>query len=306
MVETQTVPNPNAATGNPHGQSSTVGGIVSRSFKICTLPVLGGIPLHLHSFFLWYIVISTLLGFLHGVLYVPFNFLLNGVILFVTVLVHELGHCACTKFVGGTIDYILLWPLGGLAFVGHDEGPKQDAWVALAGPATHIPMTIFWVILVAVAGHGVVTLDFQGPLKEHFGMNLCVGALQINIAMFVFNLFVPAYPLDGGRVLANVLLHFGVEANKAAKITAMVSLPIAVVIACIGLWQLIVAGNFFGIIMVFIAAWVFYQAWILFQLAKHSKAADHPLFGRKRAVPYTQRNLPGDIEVEEGAVPNKV
>eukprot|EP00294_Goniomonas_avonlea_P017244 CAMPEP_0114573782 /NCGR_PEP_ID=MMETSP0114-20121206/19048_1 /TAXON_ID=31324 /ORGANISM="Goniomonas sp, Strain m" /LENGTH=129 /DNA_ID=CAMNT_0001761161 /DNA_START=287 /DNA_END=676 /DNA_ORIENTATION=- len=83
-------------------------------------------------------------------------------------------------------------------------------------------MTIFWVILVAVAGHGVVTLDFQGPLKEHFGMNLCVGALQINIAMFVFNLFVPAYPLDGGRVLANVLLHFGVEANKAAKITAMV------------------------------------------------------------------------------------
>lgn len=51
---------------------------------------------------------------------------------------------------GGQVQGILLWPLGGLAFIGHTAGPKADMWVAVAGPLTHAPMVAFWVSLVDI------------------------------------------------------------------------------------------------------------------------------------------------------------
>merc|ERR1719161_2705238 len=54
-------------------------------------------------------------------------------VLFLTVLVHELGHCAAAKLVGGHVDRILLWPLGGIAFCAHGGTALGDLFIAVAG-----------------------------------------------------------------------------------------------------------------------------------------------------------------------------
>lgn len=58
---------------------------------------------------------------------------------------HELGHCLAARKVGATVDGILLWPLGGLAYVAHDGDPSSDLQIALAGPLTHGPQAVAWV-----------------------------------------------------------------------------------------------------------------------------------------------------------------
>lgn len=55
-------------------------------------------------------------------------FVLLGPVLLLTVLVHELGHCLAARQVGGSATGILLWPLGGLAYIGHAAGPKGGRW----------------------------------------------------------------------------------------------------------------------------------------------------------------------------------
>lgn len=59
--------------------------------------------------------------------------------------VHELGHALMTKRIGGTVDGIVVWPLGGFAICGPaDDSLEGDLKVALMGPFTHIPMSILW------------------------------------------------------------------------------------------------------------------------------------------------------------------
>lgn len=68
-----------------------------------------------------------------------------------TVLIHEFGHSFGARCVGGQAQQIILWPLGGLAYISHDSGPKGDLWVTLAGPLTHIPQAaVWWVISYAM------------------------------------------------------------------------------------------------------------------------------------------------------------
>ena len=68
--------------------------------------------------------------------------------------VHEFGHALMTKRLGGNVDGIILWPLGGFALCGPtDDFLVGDLKVALAGPMTHIPMTLlWWAIYVGVKG----------------------------------------------------------------------------------------------------------------------------------------------------------
>lgn len=58
-------------------------------------------------------------------------FILLGPVLLVTILIHELGHCLAARSIGGVVEGILLWPLGGLAFIGHTAGPKGTLSTAL-------------------------------------------------------------------------------------------------------------------------------------------------------------------------------
>lgn len=85
-----------------------------------------------------------------------FAFLVYGIILFCTVLIHELGHASAARCVGGQASTILLWPLGGLAYCSHDAGPKADLWVTFAGPLTHVPQVGLWVLVAWLIDMGNV------------------------------------------------------------------------------------------------------------------------------------------------------
>jgi hypothetical protein len=68
--------------------------------------------------------LELIVGFVTSVWLGLYWMVLLGPILLVTILIHELGHCLAARFVGSEAHEILLWPLGGLAFIGHTAGPK--------------------------------------------------------------------------------------------------------------------------------------------------------------------------------------
>ena len=181
---------------------------------------LFGIEITLHPLLLLYFVISAALPWLLNASTMTmkvwlYSVVVNIPLLFTTVLVHELGHCFATRKVGGEVAGILLWPLGGLAYIGHSGDAKDDLIVSIAGPLTHIPQALLW--------YGLSQAFTRGTFMDM----LCVQALWLNISLMLFNLFIPCYPLDGGRIFAASLQLMKVRVDIAAKICAFVSLVCA-------------------------------------------------------------------------------
>lgn len=170
---------------------------------------VAGIPVKLHyTFFLLLLleVVSSLLNFSIDEgkypMYIVLIVILYGPILLITILVHEFGHALMNKRLGGTVDEIVLWPLGGFAICGPVELLSGDLKVALAGPATHIPMILLWWVIYLITKGGeeglwpsdTIYLDILSTPKGFFEM-LSSQAVYMNIILFCFNLLIPAYPL---------------------------------------------------------------------------------------------------------------
>jgi len=218
-------------------------------------------------------------------------FLLLGPILFITILIHELGHALAARSVGGHADGILMWPLGGLALLGHHSGPKGDLWVSAAGPLTHLPMTGIWLVglwaaRVAKFGPGTpLTLVGTYPMTYEFlACNVCNGSVILNITIFLFNL-IPAYPLDGGRIFVDALLLCRVPAKRAAIAAVVVSS-----VLCAGL---IVYGAIppVNAMLILVAAFVFLSALQLAQSVRMGTLSQHPLF----AYTFKEGERPADL-----------
>ena len=94
--------------------------------------------------------------------------------------------------------------------------------------------------------------------------------MQVNIALFAFNLL-PAYPLDGGRVLADALLLGGVGREPAARITAVAAFALGMAVALLGAWQL-------NWVTIAVALWMLRSTWQLWQVIQAGAVASHPLF----------------------------
>ena len=243
---------------------------------------VGGVPLRVHLSFPLLLVAVAVFALVGGGrekgLAVAFNLVVYGPLLFGTVVVHELGHCwAAQRLPGGEAKCILLWPLGGLAVLGYAASPRDDMRVALAGPLTHLPMMAVWAALVAaVHPDHHLTLRLQSPLSEHFFLDLCIAGLFLNLSLFLFNLFVPAYPLDGGRIFADALLTAGVEPNRAGRITGCLAVAIAVAIAIAGFFTV----NIFAIL---VGVYVASQSFQLLQFVSAGVLHLHPLFAHSLA-----------------------
>ncbi|GBG89071.1 hypothetical protein CBR_g48781 [Chara braunii] len=164
----------------------------------------------------------------------------------------------------------LLWPLGGLAYVGHAGTPQDDLKVAVAGPLTHIPMGLFWFVLWIAASRGKLALNYYG----NFFINLVRDATFLNVILFCFNLLLPAYPLDGGRVFINILLIFQVSTQKTAIAALSVSTPLALLVII----YFALAGNWLGML---VGCWILLQNVYLFMYVKDGRADEHPLFARQ-------------------------
>jgi Zn-dependent protease len=136
--------------------------------------------------------------------------------LFAIVLLHEFGHSLACRSVGGRADQIVLWPLGGVAFVDPPPRPGATLWSLAAGPLVNaLLLPIFLVcLMLARAAH----LQFTMPNFYQFISNLCL----INVVLLCFNLL-PIYPLDGGQILRS-LLWFMVGRARSLLIASTIGL----------------------------------------------------------------------------------
>lgn len=118
--------------------------------------------------------------------------------LFGIVLLHEFGHALACRQVGGQADRIVLWPLGGVAYVNPPQRPGATLWSIAAGPLVNVGL------LVALSVVGVLgRSQAWWTLESDFRMWLR-SLWFINFGLLVFNLL-PIYPLDGGQILRSLL-----------------------------------------------------------------------------------------------------
>jgi len=124
--------------------------------------------------------------------------ILEYVALFAIVLVHEFGHALACRQVGGVADHIVLWPLGGVAFVNPPARPGATLWSIAAGPLVNVALLpVFWGLLVMARG-----LGWADTMPDV--MRWLVAVAWINGGLLIFNIL-PIYPLDGGQILRSLL-----------------------------------------------------------------------------------------------------
>src|SRR5438309_1847669 len=157
---------------------------------------LAGIRVYLH--FTWFIVaaleVVRFAGRYRNPIWAAFEYLA----LFAIVLAHEFGHAFACRQTGGQADTVLLWPLGGIAFVKPPPRPGAYLWSIAAGPLVNVALFPVFAVLVLVAFQS--GWRFRAPDLFQFATTVA----YINGFLLFFNLL-PIYPLDGGQILRGLL-----------------------------------------------------------------------------------------------------
>ncbi|HSQ58930.1 MAG TPA: site-2 protease family protein [Acidobacteriota bacterium] len=223
------------------------------SWRIATV---AGIPVRIHATF------GLLLVFIFGVHLAGGQSVpkaLEGVALllavFACVVLHEFGHALTAKRYGVRTRDITILPIGGVARLERiPEKPLQEIVVALAGPAVNL--LIACILLVPFASAVADMQDAEAAAKALQG-DFLAELFAINVFLAVFNL-VPAFPMDGGRVL-RAALATRLDYVRATQIAASVGQGIALVFAIVGLFGIpdVLAPN---PVLPFIALFVFFGA----------------------------------------------
>ncbi len=169
------------------------------------------------------------------------------VAVFACVVLHELGHALAALRYGITTPDITLLPIGGLARLSRmPERPVEEIVIALAGPLVNVVIAGLIVLFMRVSFDPGALAAIDSPEPDFF-----VRLASVNIFLVIFNL-IPAFPMDGGRVLRAVLAHF-MGRRRATQIAAMIGQGVAFLFGFLGL----IGGN---AILVFIAIFVYLAA----------------------------------------------
>lgn len=163
---------------------------------------------------------------------------LTGVLgLFSSVVLHEFGHAIMARQVGLSIRGITLFFFGGVAEMDSEPpGPGAEFLVAVAGPAvsfllgmgSFLAYGLLWGVAVGPATLGVI---------EYLG--------YINFFLLIFNM-VPAFPLDGGRVLRSVLWYWKRDLRWASSVTSQIGRGFGVFLIAFGVFEIVARQNFVG------------------------------------------------------------
>ena len=197
--------------------------------------------------------------------------------LFAIVLTHEFGHQLACRQVGGKTHDIVLWLLGGVAYVSPPQRPGAQLWSIAAGPLVNVVLIPVFSVLVSVSSH----LEWYNSHPDLY--DYLHNVWWMNIGLLIFNLM-PIYPLDGGQILRSLLWYPFGRANSlfAASIIGFIGLTLLIILVIVdqSLWL--------GFIAVFIAmnCWNgFKQARALAKIAKIPRRADCACPSCKTAPP---------------------
>ena len=157
---------------------------------------LAGVDLFLH--WSWFLVAAYEIESRKGRYTSVFWNILEYLALFLIVLLHEFGHALACRQVGGTANQIVIWPLGGVAYVSPPQRPGATLWSIAAGPLVNVALLP---VLYAV----VATTHSLGWAQAMPDAYLFLRAVMwINVSLLVFNML-PIYPLDGGQIFRSLL-----------------------------------------------------------------------------------------------------
>jgi Zn-dependent protease len=157
-----------------------------------------GISVHVH--WSWFLVAAYSVSGRLTNYTSPIWAVLEYLTLFVVVLLHEFGHALACRQVGGSADQIVLWPLGGVAYVAPPPRPGAMLWSIAAGPLVNV-------VLLPVFFGALYLCRATGALGANPDLAQFLRAITImNVSLLVFNLL-PIYPLDGGQILRSLLWY---------------------------------------------------------------------------------------------------
>lgn len=192
---------------------------------------IGGTELRVHATFVillaWLAVAllretGTLAGVVGGLLFV--------LALFCSVVLHELGHVLAARHFGVPTRDITLLPIGGVARMERiPERPRQELLVALAGPAVTLGIVVVLHLTLRTLGLSAVVSTEGSAVRGSFLAQL----MWVNVTLLVFNLL-PAFPMDGGRVL-RALLATRMDYLRATEHAARIGRAFALAFGILGL-----------------------------------------------------------------------
>jgi Zn-dependent protease/CBS domain-containing protein len=199
-------------------ENKETGGKSPWSFRIATL---AGIPVRIHfTFFLFlaWIAVTTRAAMWVGLI----------LAVFLCVVLHEFGHALTARRYGVKTRDITLYPIGGVAMLEGRPTARAELWIALAGPAVNVVIALVL---------GAVLYFTQGPEAlslANMQTSFLPALLTANVWLVLFNM-IPAFPMDGGRVLRAVLA-LRIDEARATQIAAMIGQGLAIVLGFVGLF----------------------------------------------------------------------
>lgn len=211
-----------------------------------------GIPIYIN--YTWFIVFSLVVYTLAvsyfpylGPYYEPFvrwtMAFVAAIILFSSILLHELSHSYVAQKQGIRIKSITLFVFGGIAqMVGESRTPAGEMKIAVAGPALSIVISgIFWAIVFV----------FKRDMATSPVLAISYFLAYTNLMLAVFNL-IPGFPLDGGRMLRAFIWKRTDNLNKATLITSRIGKGFAILLIVGGLWNLLNGVFISGLWLIFV------------------------------------------------------
>ena len=200
---------------------------------------IAGIRVYLH--FTWFIIAAYVITMTRERYHEPISAAYAYLALFLIVLLHEFGHALACRSVGGRAEQIVLWPLGGVAFVSPPPRAGALLWSIVAGPLVNVALVPLLWFLVGLVGSGRVLANWPDAYL------LVRDIALVNIWILIFNLL-PIYPLDGGQIIRS-LLWFVVGRIRSLQIATGLGVAGS---AALGAYAFYVGSMWLGILALFL------------------------------------------------------
>lgn len=209
-----------------------------------TIGRIAGTDIRLHLTFLLFLVWIGLSDYLQRGTAAAVDSIVFMLLVFLCVTLHEFGHIAMARHFGIRTPRVILSPIGGIASMERmPEKPRQELLVALAGPLVNVVIAL---LLMALFGLGLSSITAIGFDTATLAERLLV----VNVVLVLFNM-VPAFPMDGGRVLRAVLA-MNLGAPRATALAARIGQGFAFLFVLLGL--------FYNPILIFVGVFIYFAA----------------------------------------------